>query len=79
MSMSLEELTEHTEQLRHCLEAHRRSLPDIHPSAAAHKREVIAALDPRVRELEVQCARLAAERTAANHTSSLAAVPARLV
>lgn len=71
MTMTLAELTEHTAQLRACLEAHRKSLPNIHPAAAEHKRQVIAALDPRVHELEEQCARLAGHTAHGDNSDAL--------
>lgn len=53
--MTLDELTEHTANVRAHLEAKRHQIPDLDPTTAVFVRSQIDRLAPRVAELEAQC------------------------
>jgi hypothetical protein len=57
--MTLEELTDHTANVRQLLNDKRRNLPYMDPITAGAVLYQIRALEPRVRELEDQCLALA--------------------
>jgi hypothetical protein len=63
MSMTLEELIRHTNEISATLAEHRRRLPDIAPDDARHVQSVIIDLEIRVNDLGRECASLAAQRT----------------
>jgi hypothetical protein len=53
--MTLEELSDHTANVRACLDAKRHQLADLDPATAAVVTSQIKALTPRVAELEAAC------------------------
>ena len=57
--MTPEELADHTANVRSLLDHKRREAADANPATASMIRFQIGKLEPRVTELEAQCARLA--------------------